>query len=107
MVEKEKKKVEETKKEDFEKLRSPTHAKIYSTNSFVGCSNQDIRIDLCNEKFRDEKHKKWGFVVDATIILSPVGAKRLFESLSKTLKGYEKEHGTIDIDFDEGIIKFV
>jgi len=93
-------------KEKPDKLRAPSHAKIYVTNAFVGCSNQDIRIDLCNEKLMSNDGKKWGYVIDSTIILSPMGSKKLLENLKNCIAEYEKTHGEIKIEEQETPISF-
>ena len=94
-------------KSEFDILRTPNHIKIYATNGFVGCSNQDVRIDLCNEKLRNEEKNRWGYVIDATVFLTPIGAKRLFNSMKKCLDKFEKEHGDIDVSKEENKISFV
>jgi len=88
------------------KLRPPNHLKVYATNAFVGHSNQDIRIDLCNEKLKSDEGDNWAYLIDTTIILSPVGAKKLFNSLKEQLESYEKAHGKIEYDKPEELIKF-
>ncbi|MBI2101459.1 DUF3467 domain-containing protein [Candidatus Woesearchaeota archaeon] len=101
-----KEKQENKKEEKPDMLRPQNHVKIYATNSFLGCSKQDFRINLCNEKIRNEKNTKWGYIIDATVILTPMGAKKTFNSLKKCLEEFEKEHGKIDIDQEEDKIKF-
>lgn len=79
-------------------LRAPSHKKYYVTNISGGLTDQDFRYELLNEKIKDGKTKGWEFVSDAMIILTPMGAKKLFESLKKSLDIWENEHGKIDTE---------
>lgn len=101
----EKKQTNEKKTENV-KLRPFNHIKLYATNAFVGASRQDIRIDLCNEKLPSDKKDEWGYIIDATITLSPIGAKRLLKALQIALENYEKKEGEIIIKDDDAPIDF-
>ncbi len=77
-------------------IRAPNHRKFYVTNIVGGLTDQDFRYELLNEKIKNEATNGWGYVSDAMIILSPAGAKRLFEVLKKNLAVWEDEKGVID-----------
>jgi len=101
-----KEKQQEPKEKDFDKIRVPNHTKYYATNAFIGHSTQDIRIDFCNEKFSDEKNKKFAYVVDTTVILSPKGAKKLLLALKNCVEEFEKKHNSINLGDEEKPIDY-
>ena len=69
--------------------------KFYVTNIRGGLTDQDFRFELMDEQLLDKKDE-WCYVSDAMIILSPVGAKRLFNRLKECIEVYEKEKGIIE-----------
>ncbi len=77
-------------------MRNPNYSKIYVTNVEGGLTSHDFRFELLNEKI--EQNKKWIYVSDGLLILTPIGAKRLMKKLEASINVYEKEHGTIPED---------
>ncbi|MBD3203944.1 DUF3467 domain-containing protein [Candidatus Woesearchaeota archaeon] len=80
-------------------IRVPNFVKYYVTNIDGGLTEHDFRFELMNEKLKEGK--KWCYVSDAMVILSPIGAKRLLCLLNELVNEYEKENGSIDIDIKE------
>ena len=78
-------------------FRAPNHKKYYVTNVSGGITDQDFRFELLNEKIKDSK-TNWKYISDSMIILTPVGAKRLFEELKKNLDIWENENGKISVE---------
>ena len=78
-------------------MRAPSHKKFYVTNIKGGVTSQDFRFELLNEKLKDDKDDE-AYVSDALIILTPIGAKRMFAVLKDSIELYEKEHGEIPQD---------
>ena len=81
-------------------FRAPNHHKYYVTNISGGLTDQDFRFELLNEKIREtsKRDNQWKFISDAMIILTPTGAKRLFEELKKHLEVWENENGKIETE---------
>lgn len=94
---------EEGKKKDMSVVRVPNFVKVYATNVTGGITNQDFRFELLNEKIYDGK--EWVLLSDALVILSPLGAKKLFNLLKQMIETYEKEKGEINVDLDEKVYK--
>ncbi len=91
-----------TTKKEAVVLRSPRHRKFYVTNVIGGLTDQDFRFELLNEKVQDTRaNSDWNYIADAMIILSPVGAKRLFQKLKKYIEIYENEKGIIQTDLKD------
>ncbi len=87
-------------------MRAPNHKKYYVTNVVGGTTDQDIRFELFNEKVQSERSNGWNYISDAMIILTPIGAKKLFLELQRNLELWESEKGKIEIDAkDRHIIK--
>lgn len=82
-------------------VRAPNHKKYYVTNVVGGLTDQDIRFELFNEKITNEKSTGWRYISDAMIILTPVGAKKLFLELKRNLDVWENENGKIEIDTED------
>lgn len=76
--------------------RSPTFEKLYATNFIGGLTSQDIRVEVINEKLKDEDG--WCAISDALLIMTPRGAKRLQVILNESLKLYEESHGAINLE---------
>ncbi len=76
-------------------MRAPLFFKQYVTNVIGGVTDHDFRLEVLNEKFQDGK--SWVYVSDGVLILSPIGAKRMFVKLKEMIDAYEKEKGPIDI----------
>lgn len=74
------------------------HRKYYVTNIMGGITEQDFRFELLNQKIGEGK--KMYFVSDALVILSPIGAKKLFLKLRDCLQVWENERGIIDVKGD-------
>lgn len=77
-------------------IRAPNFMKFYVTNIRGGLTDVDFRFELMNEQVEDEKGK-WCYISDSMIVLSPVGAKRLYQRLKECIEVYEKEKGIIEI----------
>ena len=77
------------------RVRTPDFKKFYATNINCGVTNQDIRIEVMNEKLIDGDGEFE--LIEALIIFSPIGAKKLLNELSKVIKVYERENGVIKI----------
>lgn len=75
-------------------LRAPNFQKLYVTNVKGGLTSHDFRFELMNEKTKDDDGNTF-FVSDGIIILSPIGAKRLFLQLTSAIKEFEVRYGEI------------
>jgi len=91
------------KEEDIPIVRTPNFMKYYVTNVKGGLTNQDFRIELLNEKLKEEN--TWAYISDALIICSPIGAKKLYNLLKDMVTTYEKEKGEIKLDKEEKVYK--
>ncbi|MDV0446514.1 hypothetical protein MsAg5_03560 [Methanosarcinaceae archaeon Ag5] len=92
--------MENENQELFEKksiIRVPVFPKFYVTNIAGGATDQDFRYELLNEKSYDSENEKWNYYSDGLLILSPVGAKKLWNKLSADINLYEREHGIISM----------
>ena len=86
----------QTKRNRTSILRSHTFQKLYCTNLIGGGTKYDFRFELFNEKIKSDTDKEWLYVSDALVILTPQAAKKLYSTLNKYVKEYEKDHGTIE-----------
>ncbi len=84
-----------------EVMRAPNHKKFYVTNVVGGLTDQDFRFELMNEKIQKEKGKGWQYISDSMIILTPIGAKRLFLALKENIDIFENEFGKISVKNDD------
>lgn len=82
-----------TGKKIEKRIRTPDFRKYYATDIKSGLRDNDIRIELMNEKMNADKNMV--DLVDAMMILSPVAAKKLLMQLSEIVKVYEQENGKI------------
>ena len=57
--------------------RPITFHKIYATNVHGEWTEYDFRIELFNEKLKDEKGEDWAYISEAMIILTPSAVKKL------------------------------
>lgn len=80
-------------------MRSPSFEKIYATKVMGGLTTDDFRFELLNEKM--EGDEGWVAVSDAMVILSPKGAKDLYNKLGECIELYEDEKGPIETDLEE------
>jgi hypothetical protein len=90
------------KPQQTELLRSPVHVKHYVTNIRGGRTSQDFRFELMNEKIQ-QVGGKTTFISDALVILSPMGAKRLLQQLSVSVKEHEDEFGEIPLEVEKDL----
>jgi len=71
--------------------RAPYFQKYYATRIGVTMTEYDIRLDVMNEKIRDESSLKDIFIIDQMIILTPLAAKELSEQLQSIIKQWEEK----------------
>jgi len=89
---------EPEKIETYKVMRAPNHKKFYVTNVVGGLTDQDFRVELLNEKVKDDKNADWNYISDAMIIMTPIGAKRLLGLLKSNIEVYESEFGEISLE---------
>lgn len=70
--------------------RAPYFQKHYATRVGVSRTEFDIRLEMMNEKFKDEDNQTDVFVIDQMVILTPLAAKELSEQLHKIVIEWEK-----------------
>lgn len=85
-------------KKTLRRARVPSFEKYYATNITCGLTSHDVRVEIMNEKLTDKE----GLLelVEALIIFSPIGAKKLLNKLSEVINIYEEENGTIKLKKD-------
>ena len=91
-----------SKKEEIKPIkrtRAPTFQKYYATNVTCGVTSHDIRIEIMNEQLENEE--EYTKLIEALIIFSPIGAKKLLNKLTNIVKLYEDENGVIEIKEDK------
>lgn len=81
--------------EDYLIGRSPDYRKYYATNVMVEESEDDVRVDLFNEKV--ETDHGLHFISDASVILTPQAAKILLDSLRSAISEFERKKGPIAV----------
>lgn len=59
---------EQQEKKEIQVVRTPLFGRTYATNTLVAITDCDIRIELMNEKFRDED--SWVYHSDHMVILT-------------------------------------
>jgi len=89
---------EQQENKEIQVRRTPFFGRTYATNTLVAITDCDVRIELMNEKFRDED--AWVYHSDHMVILTMQAAKKLFIDLNKKLSKYEEENGEIEVNID-------
>lgn len=75
----------------MQRFRMINFVKTYATNAFVYRTDQDVRIELANEKLKaNPNDSDWTMVIESMVILSPEGAKKLFSNLKQVLEEEKK-----------------
>jgi len=78
--------------------RTPLFGRTYATNTFVSLTDSDIRIELLNEKFKN--NDSWLYHSDHMVILTREAAKKLMLDLQKQISQYEEKNGEIEVSED-------
>jgi len=92
-----------SKEDDSEIVRAPLFQKYYATTVRGGLTDQDFRFEFINEQITDGK--KWQYISDCLLIMSPRCAKTMSIILADALRLYEREHGAIRLPGPEEIRK--
>jgi len=90
-----------TKEEGEEEIkhvqRPVTFHKIYATNVSGEWTEYDFRIELFNEKMKEEEKEdddeEWTYISEGMIILTPNVVKKLKNILDEAVKEYEENKG--------------
>lgn len=72
--------------------RTPYFQKHYATRVGVTLTDFDIRLDIMNEKFKDDVTNKEVLVVEQMVILTPLAAKELSIELQRIIKHWEEKN---------------
>lgn len=72
--------------------RAPYFQKHYATRVGVTRTEFDVRLNIMNEKLKDDETGEEVLVIDQMVIMTPLAAKELLEDLEKIIKEWEELH---------------